>query len=502
MVSLIDIDMNILRLTVLGGLAVLVFSCYKIEDKKLNALEPIEVSVMSDTINVNIGEKLVYTGLKVNSTKNVKYEWVYGPLATGTVVADHLFQSKTVISDKPTIDYSFPKIGTYILRLRLDNDESVVYKYFTLNVNSGYDEGVLILNNDDSGLGALTFIKTLTVEEQLKGEKEIYDDIFFAEGQTLRNGRDLFMSNHEVKKVPYAGLLVATSDDQGRLYHFEPKTMELYSVSKFAEFSAAPVEFGGEYSGSGAFSTYVRTDKGTIFRYDMQLGYIQEMTDFTENGPILRNFAILNKNSPVSLSTRAPFMFSDSTVYTRSSASVGTLHYTLPGYEVVNMSAKRAYSSTNAAFALFRSKSDPKAYKIMSTDAFKSRKWKEVTGFTSESLKMDTESKFVTTTASADVYYTFDNAIYRWGLSTAPSSVPVLNVPEKEVISCIATNFMGKAADAAGEDLLYVATYNDSRSGEKKGSLYVYRFSDNTLVKSYEGICNRPVAVLYKYRLK
>ena len=138
------------------------------------------------------------------------------------------------------------------------------------------------------------------------------------------------MSNHEVKKVPYAGLLVATSDDQGRLYHFEPKTMELYSVSKFAEFSAAPVEFGGEYSGSGAFSTYVRTDKGTIFRYDMQLGYIQEMTDFTENGPILRNFAILNKNSPVSLSTRAPFMFSDSTVYTRSSASVGTLLYTLP----------------------------------------------------------------------------------------------------------------------------------------------------------------------------
>jgi len=165
--------MNILRLTVLGGLAVLVFSCYKVEDKKLNALEPIEVSVMSDTINVNIGEKLVYTGLKVNSTKNVKYEWVYGPLATGTVVADHLFQSKTVISDKPTIDYSFPKIGTYILRLRLDNDESVVYKYFTLNVNSGYDEGILILNNDDSGLGALTFIKTLTVEEQLKGEKEI-----------------------------------------------------------------------------------------------------------------------------------------------------------------------------------------------------------------------------------------------------------------------------------------------------------------------------------------
>ena len=78
----------------------------------------------------------------------------------------------------------------------------------------------------------------------------------------------------------------------------------------------------------------------------------------------------------------------------------------------------------------------------------------------------------------------------------------MLNVPEKEVISCIATNFMGKAADSAGEDLLYVATYNDSRSGEKKGSLYVYRFSDNTLVKSYEGICNRPVAVLYKYRLK
>ncbi len=77
----------------------------------------------------------------------------------------------------------------------------------------------------------------------------------------------------------------------------------------------------------------------------------------------------------------------------------------------------------------------------------------------------------------------------------------MITLPAGEQIRDIATNFLGKDKGDNGEDLLYVATYNPSRAGEKKGSLYVYRFSDDSLVKSYEGVFWDPVSVIYKYRV-
>ena len=165
------------------SLAILLFvlpSCWKIDEGGSLELEPIEVVAASDTINANLGVELKYEGLTVKSGLDVKFEWTYGQPADGKTIADHIFKSGTVekFSTSPTIDYTFSKIGTFLLRLRLDNGESVTYKYFTLNVNSGYDEGVAILSNDKAGNGSLTFVKTLTSEESAAGEREVFPDVF------------------------------------------------------------------------------------------------------------------------------------------------------------------------------------------------------------------------------------------------------------------------------------------------------------------------------------
>lgn len=472
-------------------------------DVELMPLEPINLTTVSDTINVNIGEKLIYKGIIVKSSLETTCEWAYGPVPKDNTIDDHVFSKKTVISDKLTIDYAFPKVGTYLLRLRLDNGESVVYKYFTLNVNAGYDEGVLVLHNDETGNGALSFIKLLTQEEQNQGAKEFYEDIFYAEGRTLRKGTDMYISDNIVKKISYAGLIISTADEDGTLYHFEPKTMEVYAVNKLSEYGTHCIEFGGEYAtASGGFANYLMTADRRIFRYDMQLGYLQEMVEFKGKGKFLRNLPILTRASNNKASTISPFMFSKDTICVRISASAGVTSYTMPGFNVINMSAKRT-ASDNAVHAIFRNISDPSSYSIMSTRATSSagKTWKKVSSFKQEDLKMNSESKFVSTTESSDVYYTFNNAIYRWGLSSAPATVPAINLPAGEEIKSVATNFLGKKSITSGEDLLYVATYNPSRTSEKKGSLYVYRFSDNSLVKSYEGMFNEPVRVLYKYRI-
>ena len=75
------------------------------------------------------------------------------------------------------------------------------------------------------------------------------------------------------------------------------------------------------------------------------------------------------------------------------------------------------------------------------------------------------------------------------------------DLPEGEEICDMATNYMDEYGDGTEETLLYIATYNPSRASEKKGSVYVYDIATQTLQKSYEGICDRPVRLMYKYRI-
>lgn len=486
-------------------LSVAVSSCWKIDEGNTVDLAPIEFKVASDTINADLGVELKYEGLTVKSDREVSYEWSYGQPADGKTVADRIFKTGTIenVSTSPTIDYTFTKLGTFILRLRADNGESIQYKYFTLNVNSGYDEGVTILSNGESGDGHLTFIKTLTSEEATAGKQEVFPDVFSSinPGQTLRNGKELFMSNATVKKVDYSGLLIATNDENGTMWHMEAKTFQLFKKSSMLSAGSRFKAFGGELASSSGFAAFILGENSHIYRYDMMMG---DYTDMIDIKPMTRIFGGLSRTSATSESVRATIYYTDDTLCLRRNASAGAVYYSEKGYSVVNMATMRT-AKKNGLYVLFRKKENPDEYLIRNTDGVGGsgtfKNWGTSVNFTTSDLKMDEDSKFVNTKHSADVYYTFQNAIYRWSLISAPATKPTITLPAGEQIRDIATNFKGRGKGDDGEDLLYVVTYNPSRAGDKKGSLYVYSFSDDSLVRSYEGICDDPVSVLYKYRV-
>lgn len=486
-------------------LSVAVSSCWKIDEGDTVDLAPIEFKVASDTINADLGVELKYEGLTVKSDREVSYEWSYGQPADGKTVADHIFKTGTIenVSTSPTIDYTFTKLGTFILRLRADNGESIQYKYFTLNVNSGYDEGVTILSNGESGDGHLTFIKTLTSEEATAGKQEVFPDVFSSinPGQTLRNGKELFMSNATVKKVDYSGLLIATDDENGTMWHMEAKTFQLFKKSSMLSAGSRFKAFGGELATTSGFASFMIGDNSHIYRYDMLLGNYTDMTDIK---PMTRIFGGLSRTSATSESVRATIYYTDDTLCLRRNASAGAVYYSEKGYSVVNMATMRT-AKKNGLYVLFRKKENPDEYLIRNTDGVGGsgtfKNWGTSVNFTTSDLKMDENSKFVNTKHSADVYYTFGNAIYRWSLISAPATKPTITLPAGEQIRDIATNFKGRGKGNDGEELLYVVTYNPDRSGDKKGSLYVYSFADDSLVRSFEGICDDPVSVLYKYRV-
>lgn len=154
----------------------------------------------------------------------------------------------------------------------------------------------------------------------------------------------------------------------------------------------------------------------------------------------------------------------------------------------------------NKTYVLMQSDADPKSYTIKSTTGTLS-KYANVKDFTAETLNMDKNSIMVNAKNSADVYYNYNNKVWRWGLTTAPSESPVstIVIPEGETITAMGTNFMGDFPDGTDESLLYVATYNESTG---KGSVYVYDILTESLVTSYKDVCNgRPVKLLYKYRI-
>ena len=506
----------------LAAAALFVAGCYKVKPHGYRELSPITINVPSDTININLGETLTYTGLDIVSAKDVTFQWAYGAPVAGSSIADHKMESVEVISESRTIDYKFPRVGAFILRLRVDNGESISFRYFTLNVNSGYDEGVAILCNDEEGNSSLTFVKTLTSADIAAGSQQVFSNIFSVDGRTLKNGTALHMGHNTYGGETFSGFLIATDDEDGTIYQMNCKTFDLYLMTRMADYGTHCVEFGGEYAEDKAsFGSFFRTADGRVFRYDMNGGFLNDMSDIIPFKVDRIIPAITKGSAATAKSTRTPFFFNAETVGTRKTSSAGVRTLNEDGWEVVNVGMTRS-SGGYPVNVLFRDKSDPTSYKIKcSSTTFSSwatTRLKDENGqdvidengstitvpvehtFRTSSLNMDRNSKIISSLQSSDAYYTYGNAIYRWNLISAPGTRPAVTVPEGEIIRDIAMNHLGRTS-TAGEDKLYVATYNPSRSGQHKGSLYVYSFTDDSLIAKYEGICDDPASVIYKYRI-
>lgn len=504
---------KVIKIFGLCAITVLFASCFKVDETTVyGELAPIELSVVSDTINVNIGEELVYTGLTVKSELPVSYKWVYGMPQNGSSSSTS-FEQKELISTTENINYTFTKVGSYLLRLELDNSESIVFKYFTLNVNSGYDEGVAVLSNSSDGTAHVSFLKTQTSAETAAGEQRFFYDIF--ENMQMHQGVDMYISDGTISLKDKEGSkytidtgtwLVGCADEDGSIYHFDAKTCELFTTVKASESMGEGVHvksFGGEYAATGGFADYLLGSDGRCWRYDLQMGNLTLLTDLEELG--LPTHAVIARyrqyNSSTSKTVAEAWYYDEGTVYVRRSSYPGAKAYSHPGWRVVNVGVKRIGS--DPTYTLFQKIAEPDSIYVLNSSASSlgRKSMKEPVGMKVSRLCMDSDSKIINTYSSSDVYYTYDNAIYRWGLVSAPNTTPAITLPDGEIIRDIDTNFKGKAADAGGEDLLYVVTYNPTRSTEHKGSLYVYSFADNSLVESYEGVFDDPVKVMYKYRI-
>lgn len=474
-------------------------SCFGIDEGNYKELAPITFNEVSSVVDVDLGQELVFDKLQVTSEKPVEFQWAYGPKKVNAAKDEWDMESIEVISNDPQIRYTFKKLGQFILRLRVDNGESIEYKYFTLNVNSGLDEGLCILNNDAEGNSALTFIKKRTEDEVAANEQEIWPDVFktINPDQSITNATDIFMSFHEKNGV-FAQILISTNDERGTIYKLEPKTFALMAMNRMQEVVGTYcVGFTG-HNASGATYNYtlMRGANGHTYRYDLFGDFIGERFDATAAGLVTGQYTMIySSNNKYTSTNQKSMLYNETTLFQPGSGKVTAV--TLDGYKVINLASDR---DANKTYVLMQSEADPTAYTIKYTTGTLAA-YKAVKDFTAATLNMDKNSIMVNAKNSADVYYNYNNKVWRWGLTTAPSEshVSTIVIPEGETITAMGTNFMGDFPDGTDESLLYVATYNESTG---KGSVYVYDILTEALVTSYKDVCNgRPVKLLYKYRI-
>lgn len=479
--------------------SLLLVSCFGIDEGNYKELAPITFNEVSSVVDVDLGQELVFDKLQVTSEKPVEFQWAYGPKKVNAAKDEWDMESIEVISNDPQIRYTFKKLGQFILRLRVDNGESIEYKYFTLNVNSGLDEGLCILNNDAEGNSALTFIKKRTEDEVAANDQEIWSDVFktINPDQSITNATDIFMSFHEKNGV-FAQILISTNDERGTIYKLEPKTFALMAMNRMQEVVGTYCAGFTGHNASGATYNYtlMRGANGHTYRYDLFGDFIGERFDATAAGLVTGQYTMIySSNNKYPSTNQKSMLYNETTLFQPGSGKVTAV--TLDGYKVINLASDR---DANKTYVLMQSDADPESFTIKSTNGSLS-KYANVKDFTAEKLNMDKNSIMVNAKNSADVYYNFENKVWRWGLTTAPSESPVstIVIPEGETITAMGTNFMGDFPDGTDESLLYVATYNESTG---KGSLYVYDILTEALKATYKDVCNgRPVKLLYKYRI-
>lgn len=127
-------------------------------------LPAIEIAAPADgsmpEVNFNYGEEAVITPqIRYTGSKNLTYEW---SIAT---FDNNVKGEFTPAGNVETFRYHFPKGGSYVAHLNVTDGtigEAVEYR---VNINRTFEVGYIVIANDASGKGNLTFIKNRTPEE-------------------------------------------------------------------------------------------------------------------------------------------------------------------------------------------------------------------------------------------------------------------------------------------------------------------------------------------------
>lgn len=442
-------------------------------DKKLSE---ITITAAYDTLTAYFGDEFVIDHLKVEQSGEelpLTYEWGYGSLNTsGGGIADYpIGDSLRVISHDPQLRHTFRELGKFGLSLKVENGESIRFKYFVLQIDTEFSEGITILSRDGAGKGRLSFMKALTKEEVNAGvESSFRTDIL----ETINPGIE--MEDVTDMAQEESRLLVA-SGSKGRIYNMDARTFDVEGMTSFQ--GAYPTSSFRKFAGISTHNNmYILSDDKRAYVYDCMLDELV-LTSYFEDVEV---DASCIGNKPVFVN------YGNSVLYSPAS---GGLYESAGKFIPFDIHAV-CFIGTNLYVVSTMKNSPLQVYLASTPITFPNPTVLQF--YTSiEAIRIDRESICVGCSESKCIFYTYGNAIYCWKIDQKLPTEPYITVPEGMEITTLSMD--------PEEKLLYVGLYGKNSANALKGNLYIYDAKDRDLISTYHHVADKPIRVIYKKRV-
>ena len=200
-------------------------SCFK--DESTDATNPIaEITIDESNLmkvyNINKNDSLIISPVVTQSNKELPlyYAWEL---------------DQVIVSTEKEFRYKGDILGTYNGRLIVSNDDGKAFYTFTLNVNSPYEYGIMVLSKDTDGRPHIAFMQE-PLEEG--GEKKFYD-----ENCLEKNNTDQFFASNPSDIIQTTGTLIVAcqgndndSEDGAAIYFLNEKTFVMENLVESNEY--------------------------------------------------------------------------------------------------------------------------------------------------------------------------------------------------------------------------------------------------------------------------
>lgn len=453
------------------------YSCFK-DDSKIGDIQLSTITITSkyDTLNVNFGEEVLIDFIEVRQEGKqlpLAYEWSYGKLLTsqGIPAPYPIKDSLHIISDRPELKYKFRELGTFCLRLKIDNTESIRFKYFILNVNSGMDEGIAILSRNQNENSRLSFLPTLSKQEMDEGKIPVFNtDVFgfINPDFKLEKAEDMFQHKNR---------LLILSSHKGCIYNMDSRTFQLSTATWFSKTypSFSPLKFAGN---SAQNYIYILSENKRAYVYECiedELLLTQYFKDITVEDCLVAS-------KPIFIDYTSSELFNPKTNGVNRSKNL------FEKYDILNLAAIE-----NQIYVICTYKNEPLRIYIASINTTLNR----VQKLNDYNIATPPVIKYRSISASSKkynyVFFASDNKLFRWS--------PNKKLPEEPLVEFSADYEITAMETDDNNDVIYIGLYDKTPSDKLKGSLYIYKTDDGSFVKKYEAIADKPIRILYKKRI-
>lgn len=457
-------------------LPLLLVSCYKddttADTRVLSEIGVVFNEVKAPVFNIDKNEVLTIDPVisQTENQKDLKFQWEI---------------NYAVVSTEKKLVYPCVKLGSFIVRLKVSNEDGSTYKSFTLNVNSPYEEGLMVLAENESGDGTLSFMRKYTDAEIAAGKVESFESNCFT-----KNNPGLILGKNPTDIAKKGRQVFITSRTEKKIYMMNDKTFELEAeVTAFDLPDFKPLKI--ILPDNAGREALILCEQGKLYKFSVleflvspngiYPALVSDKTAFGfDNNQTYRY--VWNPTS----SRIEQITYSTTTVRNTGTKFVGTNLIQFFYANSATLDDERLYVITNTS-------GSPSVYRKTVFDNFDLAAPMEEVNLTGGISSTLTTTSIIHSNATyKKLIYANGNKIYSWFYTTTDSQAPPFITLDAGVVTGMTQNADGK--------LLYVGVYNAAAPG-LKGSIYVYNMDTGVLITKYEGVTDKPVKLFYKIKI-